>query len=30
MDVYTIALIVLAVVVVGALSYFLLRPEKTT
>ena len=29
MDLYTIALIVLAVVVVGAFGYFLLRPEKT-
>ena len=28
MDVYTIAVIVLAIVVVGAFGFFVLRPEK--
>jgi hypothetical protein len=28
MDVYTIALIVLAIVVAGGFGYFVLRPEK--
>jgi len=29
MDVYTIALILLTIVVVGGLGYFVLRPEKS-
>jgi nitrate reductase NapE component len=28
MDVYTIGIIILAIIVVGAFGYFVLRPEK--